>query len=198
MVQFYVWHCISATTSNTTTTQHERGAPCAAEHAGIDAAPKHAARCRLQLAEFAVLECVSHQQLIQLLPSLTQQVCFRGIGWQQDVNNSGCAAAAIGCGRACLHTHFLLPLLLAATTHMMWLLQANIVLAAHRQDAACINSLAALLTSCVAKLLHGALGSYAAMHGPQAGSVQAAAAELVTADYMCTALLHPVIKSTYR
>jgi hypothetical protein len=42
--------------------------------AGIDAAPKHAAKCRLQLAEYAVLECISYEQLIQILPRLSQQV----------------------------------------------------------------------------------------------------------------------------
>lgn len=41
---------------------------------GIDSAPKHAARCRLQLAEFAVLECLRYQQLTQILPRLSQQV----------------------------------------------------------------------------------------------------------------------------
>lgn len=54
---------------------------CAIKHkeyallcAGIDAAPKHAAKCRLQLAEYAVLECLNHQLLIQVLPKLGQQV----------------------------------------------------------------------------------------------------------------------------
>lgn len=69
------------------------------------------------------------------------------------------------------------------------------VLAAHRQDAGCINSLAALLTSCVAKLLLEPQGSYAAIHG-KARPPQAV--QLVTADLLCEALLFPVIASTYR
>lgn len=74
-------------------------------------------------------------------------------------------------------------------------LQANVVLSAYRQDAGCINSLAALLTSCVAKLLLEPQGSYAAIHG-KASAVDAV--EPVTADFLCEALLFPVISSTYR
>jgi hypothetical protein len=74
-------------------------------------------------------------------------------------------------------------------------MQASLVLAAHRQDAGCINSLAALLTSCVAKLLLEPQGSYAAIHGKASS---AGAAQLVTADLLCEALLFPVITSTYR
>lgn len=77
--------------------------------------------------------------------------------------------------------------------------QANIVLAAHRQDAGCINSLAALLTSCMARLLLEPQGSYAAFHGASKGSAAAhASSEVVTADFLCEALLFPVINSTYR
>jgi hypothetical protein len=78
--------------------------------------------------------------------------------------------------------------------------QANIVLAAHRQDAGCINSLAALLTSCMAKLLLEPQGSYAAIHGASKGSAAQAhtSSEVVTADFLCEALLFPVINSTYR
>lgn len=51
---------------------------CALWCAGTDAAPKHAARCRLQLAEYAVLECLNHQLLIQVLSKLSQQVGLAG------------------------------------------------------------------------------------------------------------------------
>lgn len=69
------------------------------------------------------------------------------------------------------------------------------VLAAHRHDAGCINSLAALLTSCVAKLLLEPQGSYAAIHGR---ATAPDSTEAITADYLCEALLFTVIKSTYR
>jgi hypothetical protein len=42
--------------------------------AGIDVAPKRAVKPRLQLAEYAVLECATHECLVQLLPTLSQQV----------------------------------------------------------------------------------------------------------------------------
>lgn len=69
------------------------------------------------------------------------------------------------------------------------------MLAAHRQDAGCINSLAALLTSCVAKLLLEPQGSYAAIHGR---ATRPDSTEAITADFLCEALLFTVIKSTYR
>lgn len=43
-------------------------------HAGVDTAPRFAAKLRLQLAEFAVLECFPHADLQTLLPLLTKQV----------------------------------------------------------------------------------------------------------------------------
>lgn len=69
------------------------------------------------------------------------------------------------------------------------------VLGAHRKDAACINSLAALLSSCFAKLLHGRQGGYASIH---ARGNAPAAPELITSAFLCEALLFPVIKSTFR
>jgi len=76
-----------------------------------------------------------------------------------------------------------------------WVLQAVVVLGAHRKDAACINSLAALLSTCFAKLLHGGQGSYAAIHVKASAP---AALELITSAFLCEALLFPVIKSTFR
>lgn len=68
--------------------------------AGIDAAPKHAARCRLQLVEYAVLECVDHQLLIQVLSKLSQQVRAQGVGapcillgWREGRSERECVAA---------------------------------------------------------------------------------------------------------
>jgi hypothetical protein len=46
--------------------------PCCCE--GTEAVTKHAARLRLQLAEFAVLDCCSHADVRALLPLLAKQV----------------------------------------------------------------------------------------------------------------------------
>lgn len=163
--------------------------------AGIDAAPRHAARCRLQLAEYAVLECLEHQQLTHILPRLSQQVgCCRLLLMDYEQPQTIPTKQPVS-------MRYWLPSMYQQH-HPRGLFvhaQANIVLAAHRQDAGCINSLAALLTSCMAKLLLEPQGSYAAIHGASKGSVAAhASREVVTADFLCEALLFPVINSTYR
>jgi hypothetical protein len=160
---------------------------------GSDGAPKHAARLRLQLAEFAVLECFEQAELSALLPLLTKQV--------RDV----CAAATCACRRCASvvqqqpgsHTppHTSPAVLTLHTT------QANAVLAAHRSDAAVINSLAALLSSCLARLLHDPRGSYAAMHAYEtrgSSSSPEPPLQTPTADQLCEALLFPVVKATFR
>ncbi|WIA09197.1 hypothetical protein OEZ85_008607 [Tetradesmus obliquus] len=66
------------------------------------------------------------------------------------------------------------------------------VLAKNRNDANCISALAALLASCLAKLLHEpSEGSYAVTHRRSGGNVD-------TAGTLCEVLLFPVIRSTYR
>jgi hypothetical protein len=70
--------------------------------------------------------------------------------------------------------------------------QGNKVLAKNRNDAACISTLAALMSSCLAKLLHEpSEGSYAVVHGLSARGMD-------TAATLCEVLLFPVIRSTYR
>lgn len=84
------------------------------------------------------------------------------------------------------HTHTCSPLM------MRHYLQANTVLAKHSSDGPCISSLAALLSSCLAKLLHEAPGgSYAATHSHLGAHVN-------TANALCEVLLFPVIRSTFR
>jgi hypothetical protein len=70
--------------------------------------------------------------------------------------------------------------------------QGNKVLAKNRNDAACISALAALMSSCLAKLLHEPpQGSYALNYRRSGGDID-------TADALCEVLLFPVIRSTYR
>lgn len=168
---------------------------CGPPTAGIDAAPRHAARCRLQLAEYAVLECLEHQQLTNILPRLSQQVgCCRLLLMDYEQPQTIPTKQPVSM-RYWLPSMYQQHQPRGLFVHA----QANIVLAAHRQDAGCINSLAALLTSCMAKLLLEPQGSYAAIHGASKGSTAAhASREVVTADFLCEALLFPVINSTYR
>jgi hypothetical protein len=71
-------------------------------------------------------------------------------------------------------------------------MQGNKVLAKNRHDAACISALAALMSSCLAKLLHEpSEGSYAMAHRRSGGDID-------TASTLCEVLLFPVIRSTYR
>lgn len=78
------------------------------------------------------------------------------------------------------------------STYCATLVQGNKVLEKNRNDAACISALAALMASCLAKLLHELpQGSYALTHGRSCGYSD-------SADTLCEVLLFPVIRSTYR
>ncbi|KAF6266510.1 hypothetical protein COO60DRAFT_1775 [Scenedesmus sp. NREL 46B-D3] len=157
--------------------------------AGLDTCAKNAVKLRLQLAEYCILKCTSKAQLPALLPLLTKQVnrqcngrltCLRLLmlvaAWICKCHNSS---------RRCVPPAKALNLLCYTGA-------GNKVLEKNRNDAACISALAALMASCLAKLLHELpQGSYALTHGRSCGYSD-------SADTLCEVLLFPVIRSTYR
>jgi hypothetical protein len=123
---------------------------------GADTASKHAARLRLQLAEYALLKSEPCGPLASLLPPLAKH--------------------------------------------------ALALLARHRGDTGCVSSLAALLSSCLAKLLHDAVPVGGSCHptggdsrsGSGGGGSSDNGSGLVDAGMLCHDLLFPLLSSTYR